>query len=244
MKRRVWRGVFCVRVTGAGVDTCSSHRCSTDPSSAPSPIRRISPCPAPPSRSPTPRRIRRARRRRNETGNYTFPNVAAGTYRVDVTLPGFQIVPRAGHRRAAEHRRPRRCEAERRRASGIGARVGRCGAAADRDRGRADADDEPAAAEPADQRPELPEHADADARRRAAELLPDRRHQQPGARRCRCRSTARRTRTRCSVSTASARRTSGFRACRRTRRPSKRSRRSTSSPTASTPSRGWPAARR
>jgi Carboxypeptidase regulatory-like domain/TonB-dependent Receptor Plug Domain len=26
----------------------------------------------------------------NETGNYTFPNVAAGTYRVDVTLPGFQ----------------------------------------------------------------------------------------------------------------------------------------------------------
>ena len=26
----------------------------------------------------------------NETGNYTFPNVVAGTYRVDVTLPGFQ----------------------------------------------------------------------------------------------------------------------------------------------------------
>ena len=26
----------------------------------------------------------------NETGNYSFPNVAAGTYRVDVTLPGFQ----------------------------------------------------------------------------------------------------------------------------------------------------------
>jgi hypothetical protein len=26
----------------------------------------------------------------NETGNYAFPNVAAGTYRVDVTLPGFQ----------------------------------------------------------------------------------------------------------------------------------------------------------
>jgi hypothetical protein len=26
----------------------------------------------------------------NETGNYLFPNVAAGTYRVDVTLPGFQ----------------------------------------------------------------------------------------------------------------------------------------------------------
>ena len=26
----------------------------------------------------------------NETGNYIFPNVAAGTYRVDVTLPGFQ----------------------------------------------------------------------------------------------------------------------------------------------------------
>jgi outer membrane receptor protein involved in Fe transport len=26
----------------------------------------------------------------NETGNYVFPNVAAGTYRVDVTLPGFQ----------------------------------------------------------------------------------------------------------------------------------------------------------
>ena len=26
----------------------------------------------------------------SETGNYTFPNVAAGTYRVDVTLPGFQ----------------------------------------------------------------------------------------------------------------------------------------------------------
>lgn len=26
----------------------------------------------------------------NETGNYMFPNVAAGTYRVDVTLPGFQ----------------------------------------------------------------------------------------------------------------------------------------------------------
>src|SRR4029453_19337156 len=26
----------------------------------------------------------------NETGNYTFPNVAAGTYRVDVALPGFQ----------------------------------------------------------------------------------------------------------------------------------------------------------
>lgn len=25
-----------------------------------------------------------------DTGNYTFPNVAAGTYRVDVTLPGFQ----------------------------------------------------------------------------------------------------------------------------------------------------------
>src|SRR5262245_15027011 len=26
----------------------------------------------------------------NETGGYTFPNVAAGTYSVDVTLPGFQ----------------------------------------------------------------------------------------------------------------------------------------------------------
>ena len=26
----------------------------------------------------------------NATGNYAFPNVAAGTYRVDVTLPGFQ----------------------------------------------------------------------------------------------------------------------------------------------------------
>jgi Carboxypeptidase regulatory-like domain/TonB dependent receptor-like, beta-barrel len=26
----------------------------------------------------------------NETGNYLFPNVAAGTYRVEVTLPGFQ----------------------------------------------------------------------------------------------------------------------------------------------------------
>src|SRR5262245_56951073 len=26
----------------------------------------------------------------NESGNYLFPNVAAGTYRVDVTLPGFQ----------------------------------------------------------------------------------------------------------------------------------------------------------
>jgi hypothetical protein len=26
----------------------------------------------------------------NETGNYSFPNVAAGTYRVDVALPGFQ----------------------------------------------------------------------------------------------------------------------------------------------------------
>src|SRR6186997_343182 len=26
----------------------------------------------------------------NETGNYSFPNVAAGTYRVEVTLPGFQ----------------------------------------------------------------------------------------------------------------------------------------------------------
>jgi hypothetical protein len=26
----------------------------------------------------------------NEAGNYAFPNVAAGTYRVDVTLPGFQ----------------------------------------------------------------------------------------------------------------------------------------------------------
>lgn len=26
----------------------------------------------------------------NDTGTYTFPNVAAGTYRVDITLPGFQ----------------------------------------------------------------------------------------------------------------------------------------------------------
>src|SRR4051812_38271955 len=26
----------------------------------------------------------------NEAGAYTFPNVAAGTYEVDVTLPGFQ----------------------------------------------------------------------------------------------------------------------------------------------------------
>ena len=26
----------------------------------------------------------------NESGNYAFPNVAAGTYRVDVALPGFQ----------------------------------------------------------------------------------------------------------------------------------------------------------
>src|SRR6188474_1303259 len=26
----------------------------------------------------------------NETGGYTFPNVAAGTYQVEVTLPGFQ----------------------------------------------------------------------------------------------------------------------------------------------------------
>src|SRR5262245_55651176 len=26
----------------------------------------------------------------NETGNYLFPNVAAGTYSVEVTLPGFQ----------------------------------------------------------------------------------------------------------------------------------------------------------
>src|SRR5438094_6004026 len=26
----------------------------------------------------------------NETGSYTFTNVAAGTYEVDVTLPGFQ----------------------------------------------------------------------------------------------------------------------------------------------------------
>jgi hypothetical protein len=26
----------------------------------------------------------------NDTGNYVFPNVAAGTYRVEVTLPGFQ----------------------------------------------------------------------------------------------------------------------------------------------------------
>ena len=63
-------------------------------------MRRISPCLAPPSRSRTPKPTRRARRRATRPATTTFPNVAAGTYRVDVTLPGFQIVPRAGHRRA------------------------------------------------------------------------------------------------------------------------------------------------
>ena len=117
----------------------------------------------------------------NETGNYTFPNVAAGTYRVDVTLPGFQSFRAQDIAVQTEHGRSCRCEAERRHASGIGARLRRRGAAPDRDGCGADADDQPAAAEPADQRPQLPEHADVDARRRAAELLPDRRHQQPGA---------------------------------------------------------------
>ena len=37
-----------------------------------------------------PKPTRRARRRATKPGNYAFPNVAAGTYRVDVTLPGFQ----------------------------------------------------------------------------------------------------------------------------------------------------------
>ena len=60
----------------------------------------------------------------NETGNYTFPNVAAGTYRVEVALPGFQIVPRAGHRRAPEHVRPRRRQADGGHAIGVGAGVG------------------------------------------------------------------------------------------------------------------------
>ena len=59
------------------------------------------------------------------------------------------VVPRPGHRRAAEHRRSRRREAQRRRAVGVGAGVGRRRAAADGDRGRADADDEPATGEPA-----------------------------------------------------------------------------------------------
>ena len=118
----------------------------------------------------------------NETGNYTFPNVAAGTYRVDVTLPGFQSF--RAQDIAVRLNAAVRVDAKLNvgALSGVGARVGRRRAAADGDRGGADADDEPAAAEPADQRPKLPERADADARRGAAELLPDGRHQQPRAR--------------------------------------------------------------
>ena len=103
-------------------------------------------------------------------------------------LPGrrhvarLPIVPRPGHRRAAERRRPCRRQAQRGHTVGVGAGDRRFRAAPDRNRGGANSDDKPATGESAYQRTQFPERADTDPRSRAAELFPDRRHQQPRAR--------------------------------------------------------------
>ena len=50
----------------------------------------VSRCPGRPSRSPTPKRTRRAKSTTNSAGSYNFPNIPTGTYQVDVALTGFQ----------------------------------------------------------------------------------------------------------------------------------------------------------
>ena len=161
----------------------------------------------------------------NETGNYTFPNVAAGTYRVDVALPGFQSFRAQDIAVRLNTVGSRRREAERRHAV----------------RNRCWSPPTPSCCRPrsaavqtqttSQQLSNLPING-----RSFQSMLtltpgvaqpnyfqtgginnPARAMQRLGQRRAR-------TRTPSSVSTASARRTSGSRACRPIRRPSRRSR--------------------
>ena len=115
----------------------------------------------------------------NETGSYNVPNLLPGTYQIDVKLQGFStytardIAVRQGLDVRVD------AKLKRRRARRIDRRLRAGGRAADRERRCAVADDRHATRDRADQRPRLPDGARADARRRAAQLRPVRRQQQP-----------------------------------------------------------------
>ena len=77
-------------------------------------------------------------------GTYTFPNIAAGTYQVDVALHRVSAISSSRHRCATKRRRSCRCEAARRQSPGVCRSIGRRRDSPDRNGRGAVANDEPA----------------------------------------------------------------------------------------------------
>jgi hypothetical protein len=113
----------------------------------------------------------------SETGAYSIPNIPSGTYTIVVELPGFEkfvvkgvaVQPRRARGRTSEpgdHRRG-------------GQRLGDRGHSPDRERGGHPRHHQRTARDAANERARVSKLHDADARRRTAELLAGRRHQQP-----------------------------------------------------------------